>query len=165
MTCSDILNLIAIVVIPIVAVWLGKYLQDRAELRKDKMNVFRSVMTFRYGWSPEGVKALNSIHIVFSDDKDVRESWRKYYMELCKPVQNNEEMKRREDAMYNLLESMAKNLGYLDEITREDIRNPYVPQAMIDTINTNTAMQAGMLNIVQQWNSSIVESEKHIETE
>ena len=86
-------------------------------------------------------------------------------MELCKPVQNNEEMKRREDAMYNLLESMAKNLGYLDEITREDIRNPYVPQAMIDTINTNTAMQAGMLNIVQQWNSSIVESEKHIETE
>ena len=78
MTCSDILNLIAIVVIPIVAVWLGKYLQDRAELRKDKMNVFMSVMTFRYGWSPEGVKALNSIHIVFSDDKDVRESWRKY---------------------------------------------------------------------------------------
>ena len=35
MECKDILNLIAIVVIPIAAVIIGQYLQDRAEIRKD----------------------------------------------------------------------------------------------------------------------------------
>lgn len=66
MTCSEILNLIALIVIPIIAVVLGYKLQDRAEKRKDKMQVFKAVMTFRYGWSKESVEALNSIPIVFS---------------------------------------------------------------------------------------------------
>ena len=38
MECKDILNLIAIIVIPIVAVVIGQYLQNRAEIRKDKMH-------------------------------------------------------------------------------------------------------------------------------
>lgn len=38
MECKDILNLIAIVVIPLVAVLIGQYLQNRAEIRKDKMH-------------------------------------------------------------------------------------------------------------------------------
>lgn len=66
MACSEILNLIALIVIPIIAVVLGYKLQDRAEKRKDKMQVFKAVMTFRYGWSKESVEALNSIPIVFS---------------------------------------------------------------------------------------------------
>lgn len=163
MKISYMLNLGAIIIIPLVAVWLGRYLQDRSELRKDKMDVFMSVMTFRYGWSQEGVKALNSIHIIFSDDIHVRNCWRKYYKELCKPAIDQNELKAREDAMYELLESMAKNLGYSDDITREDIRNPYVPQAMVDAVNTNTMMQTGMLNIVQQMNTNIKQAEKHIE--
>lgn len=163
MSCSDWLNLFAIIIIPLVAVWLGRYLQDRSEKRKDKMNVFMSVMTFRYGWSPEGVKALNSIHIVFSDDKDVRACWRKYYQSLCEPATDTNGLQHREDLMYALLESMAKNLGYSDKITKADIRDPYVPQAMVDAINTNAAMQSGMLNIVQQWNTNIKQAEKHIE--
>lgn len=163
MTCSDVLNLLAIIVIPLVAVWLGTYLQDRGELRKDKMNVFMSVMTFRYGWSPEGVKALNSIHIVFSEDKEVRACWRKYYEELCKKATTNEDLKNREDAMYALLESMAKNLGYRDDITKEDIKNPYMPQAMMDAMTATASIQSGMSNIIQQWNSNLQQSEKHTE--
>ena len=38
MECKDILNLIAIIVIPIAAVLIGQYLQNRAEIRKDKMH-------------------------------------------------------------------------------------------------------------------------------
>ena len=34
---------------------------------------------------------------------------------------------------------------------------------MMDAINANAAMQSGMLNIVQQWNTSIKDTEKHIE--
>ena len=69
MECKDILNLIAIVVIPIAAVLIGQHLQNRAEIRKDKMQIFKTLMTSRiYGWTQESVHCLNIIDIVFSDD-------------------------------------------------------------------------------------------------
>lgn len=74
MECKDILNLIAIVVIPIAAVLIGQYLQNRAEIRKDKMQIFKTLMTSRiYGWTQESVHCLNIIDIVFADDKTVRD--------------------------------------------------------------------------------------------
>ena len=79
MTYIEILNLIAIVISPIIAVYVGRCLQDRSEKRKDRMKLFQSVMTFRNGWTEEGVRALNNIHIVFADDEMVRNCWRKYY--------------------------------------------------------------------------------------
>lgn len=162
MTYSNLINILAIIVIPLVAVWLGRHLQNRAELRRDKMEVFKSVMTFRYGWSTEGVKALNNIHIVFFDDQDVRKCWRKYYAELCKTISTEEELNCREEALYALLESMAKNLGYTDSITKEDIRSPYVPQGMVNTINNSSQIQANMASIVQQMNNNMQQSQKHI---
>lgn len=41
MDCNDILNLIAIIVIPIFVVLIGQYLQNRAERRKDKMYILK----------------------------------------------------------------------------------------------------------------------------
>lgn len=80
MECKDILNLIAIVVIPIVAVLIGQYLQNRAEIRKDKMQIFKTLMTSRiYGWTQESVHCLNIIDIVFADDKTVRDAWKDLY--------------------------------------------------------------------------------------
>ena len=77
MECKDILNLIAIVVIPIAAVLIGQYLQNRAEIRKDKMQIFKTLMTSRiYGWTQESVHCLNIIDIVFADDKTVRDAWK-----------------------------------------------------------------------------------------
>ena len=79
MECKDILNLIAIVVIPIAAVLIGQHLQNRAEIRKDKMQIFKTLMTSRiYGWTQESVHCLNIIDIVFADDKTVRDG--KIYM-------------------------------------------------------------------------------------
>ena len=80
MECKDILNLIAIIVIPIVAVLIGQHLQNRAEIRKDKMHIFKVLMTSRiYGWTQESVHCLNIIDIVFSDDKKVRNAWKDLY--------------------------------------------------------------------------------------
>ena len=47
METKDVLNLLAIIIIPIVAVIIGQYLQDRAEIRKDKMHIFKVLMTSR----------------------------------------------------------------------------------------------------------------------
>lgn len=74
MELKDILNLIAIFIIPVVAVIVGQHLQNRAEIRKDKMHIFKVLMTSRiYGWTQESVHCLNIIDIVFADDKKVRD--------------------------------------------------------------------------------------------
>ena len=46
MDCKDILNLAAIIIIPIFAVLIGQWLQDRSERRKDKMQIFKTLMTY-----------------------------------------------------------------------------------------------------------------------
>ena len=158
MTCSEILNLVSLIVIPIIAVVLGYKLQDRAEKRKDKMQVFKAVMTFRYGWTKESVEALNSIPIVFSGkckDSKVRDCWKKYYEYLCIQKPDDMQIKQRNEALYKLLENMADVLGYKNNVTWEDIQNPYVPEGMVKAINNNEFIQGGMAMIVQNMASSM----------
>ena len=67
------INLAALVVIPILAVIIAQYLQDRSEKRKDKMRVFSHLMSYRsFGYVDQySVNVFNSVPIVFYDDKDV----------------------------------------------------------------------------------------------
>ena len=142
MECKDILNLIAIIVIPIVAVLIGQYLQYREEIRKDKMQIFKTLMTSRiYGWTQESVHCLNIIEIVFSDDKKVCKAWKDLYDKYC--VQNPDEtqLKKIQNAQYKLLETIAKSLGYKNKVTWETIQNPYIPKGMIEQWREQAASQ------------------------
>lgn len=132
MECKDILNLIAIVVIPIAAVLIGQYLQNIAEIRKDKMQIFKTLMTSRiYGWTQESVHCLNIIDIVFADDKIVRDAWKDLYDKYCVQNPDAAQLKKIQNAQYKLLETIQKSLGYKDKVTWETIQNPYVPDGMI----------------------------------
>lgn len=63
----NVVNLIAIIVIPILAVIIGQKLQEKAQKRNDKIQIFKILMTSRiYGWTPESVQALNLLEIVFA---------------------------------------------------------------------------------------------------
>lgn len=132
MECKDILNLIAIVVIPIAAVLIGQHLQNRAEIRKDKMQIFKTLMTSRiYGWTQESVHCLNIIDIVFADDKIVCDAWKDLYDKYCVQNPDAAQLKKIQNAQYKLLETISKSLGYKDKVTWETIQNPYVPAGMI----------------------------------
>lgn len=146
---KDILNLIAIIVIPIVAVLVGQHLQNRAEIRKDKMYIFKVLMTSRiYGWTQESVHCLNIIDIVFSDDQKVRNAWKDLYDKYC--VQNPDEtqLKKIQNAQYKLLDTMASSLGYKDIVTWETIQNPYIPEGMIRQQQEQAASQQAYNNIL-----------------
>ncbi len=143
-------SIVAVIIAPIIAVWVGQWLQDRASKRKDKMDVFKAVMTYRYGWSQEGVLALNSIPIVFANDKTVREKWKEYYKMLCIQAPDQMELKQRADALYKLLESMAETLGYNKTIAWDDIQNPYIPVGMASSFENNVIIQNSMATLLQQ---------------
>lgn len=161
MECKDILNLIAIIVIPIVAVLIGQYLQNRAEIRKDKMHIFKVLMTSRiYGWTQESVHCLNIIDIVFSDDKEVRNAWKDLYDKYC--VQNPDEtqLKKIQNAQYKLLDTMANSLGYKDKVTWETIQNPYIPDGMIRQQQEQAASQQAYTNLLQNMQHMISKNNK-----
>lgn len=161
MECKDILNLIAIVVIPLVAVLIGQYLQNRAEIRKDKMHIFKVLMTSRiYGWTVDSVHALNLIDVVFAKDKAVRAAWKELYEAYSSTEQSDLMANKRKNLMYKLLEEIANNIGYKKEITWETIQNPYIPQGMVEKWQEQAASQQAYTNILLNMQDMIPKSNK-----
>lgn len=132
---QTIINIVALFLAPIIAVVVGQYLQNRAKKRDDKMNIFKTLMTNRiFSWTPESVYALNSIDIVFADNKKVCKQWKEFYDSLCVGNADNASLKKIEKEKYKLLEVMANSLGYKGKITWEIIQNPYIPQGMSNSM-------------------------------
>lgn len=139
-----IINILAIIAIPIVAVFVGQKLQDRSQKRKDKTEIFKVLMMNRgIGWNSESVRALNIIDIIYSDDNKVRTRWKEYYNQLCIQNPNDIQRKQTQEAQDKLLESMAQSLGYKKQITWETIQNPYIPKWMIDAMQQQQIIQNG----------------------
>ena len=62
MDIQNIINIIAIVLSPIIAVLITRYLSIRTDKKKDKMEIFKILMATRYNrCTIEYVRALNSI--------------------------------------------------------------------------------------------------------
>ena len=124
-----IINVAALIIVPIAAVFIGQKLQDRNQKRKDKMEIFRVLMMNRgIGWTADTVRALNIIDVVFSDNDSVRARWREYYNQLCIQTPNVMQRKQIQEAQDKLLEAIAQSLGYKKHVTWETIQNPYIPQ-------------------------------------
>ena len=115
-----VLNLIAVLLIPVVAVIVGQYLQERVQKRKDKMQIFQCLMTRRItGWAAlEAVNAINSIDIVFTDNKEIRNQLSVWKSKCRKDIPSEEQYREQ----CKLLELMANDLGYKDKITWDIIQ-------------------------------------------
>lgn len=114
-----IINTIAIIAIPIVAVLIAQKLQDRAAKRKDKIDIFKTLVSSNvYGWgsSYHAVNSLNSIPVIFADDKEVVTKYTDY-INSCRLGDSATEAQRKqiETNTIKLLEVMAKVLGYKSE--------------------------------------------------
>lgn len=153
----DIINIIAIIVIPIFAVLIGQWLQNRSEKRKDKVRVFSHLMSYRaIGYvDQQSVNILNLIPIVFNDDKNVIEKYNIYLKSLnIRPEDFPQKQKEIENNKTKMLEEMAKNLGYKN-INWEIIQNPYLPQGLINEINSMTLFKEGQLKVVEKINQQM----------
>jgi hypothetical protein len=147
----NIINVIAIIVIPIVTVIIGQKLQDRSEKRKDKMNVFTHLMSYRmFGYTTQySVNVFNSVPIIFNDDKYVIEKYNIYLKSL---MIRKEDIPIKEKEIENnktkMLEAMAKSLGY-KKINWELIQNPYVPTGLLEQIEAENIFKKGQLEMAK----------------
>ena len=140
-----VLNLIAVLLIPVVAVIVGQYLQERVQKRKDKMQIFQCLMTCRItGWAAlEAVNAINSIDIIFTDNKEIRNQLGVWKSKCRKDIRSEEQYREQ----CKLLELMANDLGYKDKITWDIIQNPYYPEGL----NQQLTMNAQIMNGQVEW--------------
>lgn len=146
MEAKDWINIAAIIVIPIVAVLIGQYLQNRAKKREDKLQIFKTLMTARiYGWTKESINALNIIDVIYVNDKSVRDAWAKLFELYCNDDKSDIMSKKRKDSMYKLLEDMSKSLGYGKKIDWQTIQNPYIPQVLQDELQKEEVYKNGQL--------------------
>ncbi len=156
-----IVNIIAVLLAPIIAVGVGQFIQNRTEKRKDKMSIFRSLVSSRiYGWTPESVNALNLIEIVFYKDDGVCQQWRKYYdaLNVAAPLDENQ-IRKIQFEQDELIRAMGKSLNYGDDAIAQIIRTPYIPVGMTDQMQVQKQVQYMQINALQAMLSSFGETQ------
>lgn len=161
-----IINTVAIIFIPIFAVFIGQWLQKKQNQRDDKIKIFKILMRDRFlGWTNESVYALNILDIVFSKDKKVIDQWKIYKDRLTVENPTDTNMKKIDIEKYKLLEMMAKSLNY--DISWETIQNPYFPQGMVNNFmqqqnyqNMQTEVMAKFKDLLNSGNAMKIENVK-----
>lgn len=156
MEITDILTITAIILGPIVAVQLEKYLQRSREVRERKHIVFKTLMATRgSALSLAHVEALNRIDLEFSNEsryKKVIEAWKEYFDNLGQKFESNEEFKiwaaKNEELLANLLYEMGQSLGYkFDKVLIK--RNMYSPVGHARIERENELIRDGLIKILQ----------------
>ena len=125
-----IINVIAVFLSPIIALLISKYLQDRGEKRRDKMDIFKTLMTGRlHSWDKDSIDALNMIIVIFSDDKNVINAWKAF-----RSTTKNGSSAQISTAKVKLMEIIGESLGYKNKVTWEDIQDPYKPMGFAEKL-------------------------------
>ena len=112
--------ILAVLIAPLVAVQVQKYLERHQEKRERKLRIFKTLMATRgVPLSQDHVQALNMIDIEFYGEKykKIITSWKDYLNHLEKITKDDEERfslwnEEKADLLANLLLVMGKSLGY-----------------------------------------------------
>ncbi|MCL2362333.1 MAG: hypothetical protein FWC73_11050 [Defluviitaleaceae bacterium] len=134
MDLIQIINIIAIIASPIVAVVVGQALQNQSVKRKDKMHVFEllhnNISHFLRLFTGEGrdkaveeavLGAIGMVPIVYNKDKTVLDAFKTFKVvhdDLIERVIKRANLPKDEDAylreLRTLIVAIVKNLGYKD---------------------------------------------------
>ena len=106
----------------LVTIWWQKW----SQLKKDKTEIFATLMSKRYEISAEeSVDALNMIDVVFYKSPKVRTAW-KNFTDATNAQESPTKAQTITDKHLRLLEVIAEDIGYKD-IHWDDIKQYYYP--------------------------------------
>lgn len=154
MTISDGLMIIAVLIGPIIAVQLTRYLDDKKEERERKIQVFKTLMGTRaYTVSWDHVVALNRIDLEFDKnnkkEKAVIEAWKEYLDLLGNKSLSPEQWGvKRLELLVELLHKMAQVLDY--DFDKTHIKNSsYSPVAHGNIEDEQRAIRTGLIEALE----------------
>jgi len=149
-------NFLAIVLGPVTAVCVTLWFQSRKEKRTAKRQLFLSLMAERKSMaiSPQVAQAMNTIDVVFSENRRIVDIWHKYYALLSQ--QPSEE---RVHTWLELLSEMAKDLDY-SSLSQTDLDKFYMPQGHVDQLEFQRQAGEHWLRVLQNTERFLVEPKK-----
>ncbi|MFH1368858.1 MAG: DUF6680 family protein [Elusimicrobiota bacterium] len=144
-------SFLAILLSPIIAVVVSKWLQDRERKYNDKLNLFRSlVVNRRVALSNDRVSALNIISIIFSNNKNILTLWEHYYKIVSAEKYDN---KLADDKYDEIIREMACLLNFDSNLL--NTKEPYIPQGHVDTFFRSEETQKELLKALQKYNGEV----------
>lgn len=154
MTIADWLMIFAVLIGPVVAVQLTRYLDEKKEVRERKLNIFKTLMATRaYSVSWDHVMTLNKIDLEFDKsnkkEREVIEAWKEYLDLLgTKDISGETWNVKRVDLLVELLHKMAKVLDY--DFDKTHIKNSsYSPIAHGKLEDEQSAMRQGLIEVFE----------------
>lgn len=146
-------NFLAIVLGPVTAVCITLWIQSRKEKRTAKRQLFLALMAERksYAIPPQVAQALNTIDVVFSDNKHIVGLWHKYYALLAQPSSQE-----RDHTWLELLAAMAIDLGY-PGLSQTDLDKFYMPQGQVDQFEFQREAGEHWLRVLKNTERFLVE--------
>ena len=127
----DYINIAALLLSPLIAVLITRWLQNRREERdheyKNKFSVFATVIGERHalGYSRFFITAVNQIPIVFFDNESILDAYDAFIIEHTNKASMLEVKSQK---LNDLIVEMAKELGYLD-VNNSWISRHFYPEA------------------------------------
>lgn len=143
----------AVLVGPIVAVFITLWSQSRKDKKAAKRQLFTTLMAQRKSLiiSQEVAGALNTIDVVFADNQAVVNLWHKYYTLLSQPPGQE-----RDHTWLELLAAMAEDLDYT-QLKQTDLDKFYIPQGHVDRIDFEREASAEWLRVLKNTHRFLVE--------
>ncbi len=150
---KDIINIIAIIIGPIVAVCITLWWQQRKEKREAKLRLFTTLMAHRRAFppTPEWVAALNLIDVIFADQTRVVALWHEVFQLLHNPSMTQEQGHK----YLEMLSAMATSLGFR-QLQQVDIDKYYSPQVHQDQLVAQAEMQAEFLRVLKNTSQLLI---------
>ena len=153
----EIINVIAIILSPIIAVCITLWYQNYKSKQDAKYRLFLTLMAHRKRLVPtyDLVDSLNTIDVVFARNQSVIILWHEYYAMLCQKFDETN-YEARSHKHLQLLSEMAKVLGY-QKIQQIDIDKFYVPEAHGTIADYSYKIQTEFLRVLQNTSHFLVE--------
>lgn len=150
---TDVIMIIAVLVGPIVAVCITLWSQTRKDKETAKRRLFLTLMGERKALiiSRQVAAALNTIDVVFADNRKIVGLWHKYYTLLAQPP--GEE---RQHTWLELLAAMAEDLSY-PNLKQTDLDKFYTPQGHADELEYQREVSAEWLRVLKNTERFLVE--------
>src|SRR3989338_6435766 len=153
MTIADWLMIMAVLLGPIIAVRLTRYLDNQNEIRERKIQIFKTLMATRaYIVSWAHVEALNRIDLEFNKsdkkEKEVIEAWKEYLDLLNNTAISVDQWSvKRVDLLVSLLHKMACVLNY--DFDKTHIKNSsYAPRVHGETEDQQAMLRKGLIELL-----------------
>lgn len=120
-----IAQVLSVAIVPIIVWFIGVKYQNRKSKKEAQLRLFLVLMANRQKTpiAQEWVDALNSIDVVFQDNKKVRLAWRDYLDSLN---QKSAHFENQNSYKLDLLSEMAEALGY-KQLKQTEIDRFYSP--------------------------------------